>query len=344
MSQFQSLQEEVVHAYSARSIGASGLFIPDTYGVNRHEPADLAWVAGRCVILMNMTNSRKALSKKTDHNLSQMRRWLGKWRAGARLTGRSTTTEFDLGFGDIDHILLLSIVDGQGAGCLYHHQAASLWKDFKVSGCATITDRIMRDLAWSGGCARDLVSWVRELQKDKRDVFPERELAKAIRDRCITSMIWAATRAKTNLPPATTEYHAKAVQQTVGLFSAVHAQAPDYIWDICADMNLADIHWFAFQYSQLEGMIAKPGKFGTTVVVARRKSGPYNHEIHVFANSALAAQLTSSLINVKPGIILVSLLDFTAAAPIFMYVAGRWNGTSRLSEDLTSLRDVDASL
>ena len=163
VAQFASFQEEIVHKFSENILGEQKLFCPDIYGDSK-EPADIAWVTNRCAILMYMTESKKSFERKRDHNLKQLWRWLHVWKNGTPLIGISNTKRFEINFDDIDHIVGLSIIDGGETKCQYHSDIIRRSTNLKLSGCATITSSVIREMASTGHGPRDIIFWLQEMR------------------------------------------------------------------------------------------------------------------------------------------------------------------------------------
>jgi len=82
----RTTQERFVREISTHLLGKQAVFKPFLYR-NGEEPADLAWVIGRYVAIINVTSGGRPLQAKRKHNNAQLHRWLRRWKQGATLCG-----------------------------------------------------------------------------------------------------------------------------------------------------------------------------------------------------------------------------------------------------------------
>lgn len=112
---YQSEQEQIVHKLSAAAMGYCHSFTPDCFGVAK-EPCDLALIYGHTAILVNCQASKKNALTKREHNMRQARKWVRIWREGRMLRGSNQFRSIELGFDDVDDIVILSIINDEYAG------------------------------------------------------------------------------------------------------------------------------------------------------------------------------------------------------------------------------------
>lgn len=115
-------------------------------------------VVGRAAIFVNMTEGRSYYEDLVAHNICQARDRMNDWASGLSIKGANQWRQFEVSWSDIDHIALISVVDGRYAGC-ERHDLSSQNLDPKVRLCATVTASVMRALASKGGGARDLLAF-----------------------------------------------------------------------------------------------------------------------------------------------------------------------------------------
>ncbi len=104
-----------MHQLSAAAMGYCHSFTPECFG-NAKEPCDLALIYGRTAILVNCQASKKAALTKREHNLRQARKWVRIWREGKLLCGSNQFCSIELGFDDVDDIVILSVINDKLAG------------------------------------------------------------------------------------------------------------------------------------------------------------------------------------------------------------------------------------
>jgi predicted nucleic acid-binding Zn ribbon protein len=338
MRKFASIQEEVMFGLSEHALGKQMLFCPDLYGMGK-EPADIAWVANQCAVVMYMKESGKSYQHKRDHNLKQMWRWMKKWKAGERLNGSAVSFSFD----DIDHVFGLSFVDGGEVYCQYHADAVRRLADHKLSACATITGNILRQLAHMGASPRDLVFWVNEIRKDGREVATEEAVLNAIRERATAEI--TVQQAKFGGVMLTSDrYYHHAFKETLLVARWLRDASPNAdTASIGADIRFGDLNWLAHAYSALEAWIAPKGKFGITNVAVKRESGQYTFQCQVAAHSGILSETVNQTLHQGPGITILASLDFGREAPVKMLSIGPRNGPSHLETELSTLRSASLS-
>jgi hypothetical protein len=336
-SQFATLQEEIVYTFSEHILGKQTLFCPETYGHSK-EPADIAWIANRCAILMYATHSKKRFETKRDHNLRQLRRWLHVWRNGQPLIGKSGSQSLEIRFDDIDHVVGLSIVDGGETHCQYHSDIITRSQDLKLSACATLTGTVIRKLAELGFGPRDIVYWLSRMQSGQTDIVAESDLISSVRDyvAATTMSLWNQFG---DLKPY--EYREKALRETSTLLAWAKnglAEQPA-IGSIGADLMVADTMWFAWSKAALESLIAAPGETGPLVVGSKRETGIYRLTTVAAASMRhLNENLPKVLPPDIPGIFIFTTFDLGKEAPIRTGGFNPRTGPSQLELELTALR------
>lgn len=177
----QSAQEGFVRTLLDIELGAAFTFVPDKWrneGGQPHEPCDLASVCNGAAFLFCMTSrGRKSADWMIKHNLGQLRGWLREWSKGQRLRGRNSFREFDLGFDEVEHHVLISVVDGAHAAGAWHVLSPSDYATKARSTSAAVTlpaNVIIYVLGHSGSMHTilDVALWLRDAGR----MVPEREL------------------------------------------------------------------------------------------------------------------------------------------------------------------------
>lgn len=336
MRKFASLQEEVMFGLSEHALGKQMLFCPDLYGMGK-EPADIVWIANRCAILMYMKESGKSFEHKRDHNLKQAWRWLKKWKAGERLNGTVTGAKVSFSFQEIDHIFVLSIVDGGEMYCQYHSDAVRRLADHKLSGCATVTGAILRELAHMGASPRDLVHWANEIRKDGRSVVTEDVVLRSIRERTTAEVIVQQANFGRRLQPDT--FYREAFTETLALARMLrYSDKRESVAPIGVDLRFADINWLAYAYAAMEAAIAPKGRFGAVNIAVKRETGVYTFICQVAAHSGLLKDSIDLVIDAGAGFAFLASLEFGREAPLRMITISPRTGPSHLEAELTTLR------
>lgn len=155
-------QEELVVTYSKHSISSRSTFHPVQWG-NGREPADMIIVIGRSVLFVNATAGKSYFPDLCAHNLDQARDRILEWQSGRPIRGENEWRSFAIAWDDIDHIMVISVVDGPHAACI-DHPVDKLGMSAKVRLCASLTSAVMRELALRGGGARDLIAFCKSIR------------------------------------------------------------------------------------------------------------------------------------------------------------------------------------
>ena len=148
--------ERIVAAFARNSLGASGIFHPKKWP-NRHEPADILISVRRSLFICNLYSSVRPFDRLYQHNLDQARDRIEEWKSdGHRLKGKNKFRSFDIGWEDIDHIAIVSVVDGPHRACSTH-TAEQTGTTEKICTSFTITTEIFKYLSAKGGGPRELL-------------------------------------------------------------------------------------------------------------------------------------------------------------------------------------------
>lgn len=332
---FASLQEKIIHELSKHLLDGQALICPDTYGQSK-EPADIAWITGRCAILMYMTESVGSFEKKKRHNLRQLRRWLKAWKSGQQLIGKSGEIHHRIKYDDVDHIVGLSIIDGGEVWCQDHSDEIRSSKDEKLSVCATITGRILRELVLNGCGPRDLISYLRHLQDSFPNSISEESFSRFIKSNILSTSFMFRDRfsGMWNSSSDLNRYW----REAVGIMRSLKPHIRDNGIALPCDLTANDIIWLGVAEASLITQIAQPGEFGPVRLGAVRTSGNYTLKCIVFAHMGVAAQHAKSLVPDQPGLIWLSSLDFGHDAPHRMLIPYPRTGPSNLEIDLGTMR------
>ncbi|NKK72459.1 hypothetical protein GFM13_19135 [Rhizobium leguminosarum bv. viciae] len=119
-------------------------------------------VIGRALLFFNMTKGKSYFKQLCDHNISQARDRIAEWQKGPQLRGENEWVKFAIAWDDIDHIHVISVVDGRHAANI-DHPIQGLGLSDKVRLCSTLTSNVLRELASRGGGARDLIAICKEM-------------------------------------------------------------------------------------------------------------------------------------------------------------------------------------
>ena len=149
-------QEDLVARFAKHSISSGATFHPDQWSSGT-EPADMIISIGRAMVFVNMTQSGSWLEQLIEHNISQARDRMVEWQTGKQIRGKNDHASFQIGWDDVDHIAVISVVDGRHAACMRHHPDL-LKLSPKVAVAATVTSAVVSELAQLGGGARELVN------------------------------------------------------------------------------------------------------------------------------------------------------------------------------------------
>lgn len=179
MVAWTSHEKTIAELYS-NNFGVTSLFKPNLYGPNKNEPADIAWVADRCAIVMYLCNSKQKFIKKKQHNASQLHRWLKAWKNGRELGGSIGEDSWSFGWSDIDHVIGILVVDGENSFCQYHQEDVEYSKNYKLKACVTLTGEVIDKFAKSRGGIRDLLDLVNFIRSDANRLYTSQEVKDAM--------------------------------------------------------------------------------------------------------------------------------------------------------------------
>jgi hypothetical protein len=148
-------------------MGAPFLFAPDEYlkgsGGRRQpqQPCDLVWWCRDTAFLINITSISRSFEKATAHNLDALRGLLRVWREGRAMTGRNDFRSIRLEASEVDHVVLLSVVDVPSA--VAHARAEAT-----TGGTLTIASlpqEVLQTLVSTAGSALDLADFLLALSR-----------------------------------------------------------------------------------------------------------------------------------------------------------------------------------
>ena len=341
MPPFSSLQEEVVYRISQFTLGRQILFCPENFGESR-EPADLVWISGRCAILMYMTKSNKSCEKKIAHNLGQMQGWLKLWKNGQILRGKVGGRLLEIKFDDIDYIIGLSVIDGGEVWCEYHQGRVENLKSYKLAACATITGKILRELAVLGCGPRDIVAHLVNL-KDSARRFAEVEMLQGIRLQAEAENSAILHGFSSLQRPH--EFREHPSRETNSFFSALKTGegvksaglAEEDLGQLLSEMTLADKLWFMHASEMLESNLAGPGQYGPLCLMSMRRSGPYRFQYAAAVSMKEINAQFAKLAHEEPGLTMAVTFDLGLNFPFRTMLVKSHSGTSLLARDLMSL-------
>ncbi|WP_156460420.1 hypothetical protein [Devosia sp. Root635] len=130
----------------------SELFHPNQWSDGK-EPADMLLRVGRVLIWFQMYRGRESFEGAVEHNLAQARDRISEWHRRS-IKGANDHRLFDIAYGDIEDLLVVSVVDGPHAACATHPR--DIIAEPKVAGVITITGEVLGHLAALGGGPREL--------------------------------------------------------------------------------------------------------------------------------------------------------------------------------------------
>ena len=166
----QSLGEDLLHQIGTWGLGSPFLFIPSKFrkGNSVREPADLAWVSKKAIILFYLSASEtKDFDYVTDHNLRQAAGWLRMWRSSQKLHGGPGGA---LSFPDETPVYIVSAVSSKAS---FSKDYPSWTKQMGVAQCVSIPlDALCTLIRWGGGY-QDLINLFLFVQK--ASVLTEKE-------------------------------------------------------------------------------------------------------------------------------------------------------------------------
>lgn len=175
-----TFHEKTIADLYGNNFGATSLFKPNLYGPNKNEPADIAWVADRCAILMYLCNSKQKFIKKKQHNSSQLHRWLKAWKNGRELSGSRGEDSWSFRWSDIDHVIGILVVDGENSFCQYHQDDVKYSSNYKLKACVTLTGEVVDKFAKSRGGIRDLLDLMSFVKSDTSRLYTSEEVKDAM--------------------------------------------------------------------------------------------------------------------------------------------------------------------
>lgn len=160
-----SRQEALISEFSSQSFGACGIFRPRLWG-NGREPADMIMIAGRSMLLFNMTEGKSYFDQLCQHNIDQAHARLVEWHEGLKpIRGANAHRNFELFPGDVDEIVVISVVDGPHAGCIAH----PTWQfsDMpKVKAVVSLAGEALANIAELHGGIRDVIQFCEAVALD----------------------------------------------------------------------------------------------------------------------------------------------------------------------------------
>lgn len=308
----RSVQEQAVSTLSEVLLGDQALFEPDNYKGN-WEPADLAWVANRCAVLMYMTSGGRSFDQKRAHNLKQFRGWMKHWRRGTALRGTREGRQFAFNYDDVDHVIGLSIVGGRDVGCIYEGDGDDI--DVKLCGCATISDAVFSKVAGKSVGIRDLVHLFMAIKGMEERVSEQTVLA--YWDEWAGAFAQEARNEFAGMWIDTDDLN-EAWQQTRIMFGASKGVSVDAgLYGPFADMCLAEAIWLSVAERSLARQIAAPGEVGHLVLAASRSGDGRTIICLVAAHlGALLRGDASDRLLGKKAFLLTSSLEFGVQSPM----------------------------
>jgi len=137
-------------------------------------------VVGRAMLLFNMTAGKSYFNNLVAHNVDQARDRLAEWQSGRQIRGKNQWGAFVIGWGDIDSIHVVSVLDGPHSACM-DHPLEGLDLPSKVKLCTSITSKALHQLVIRGGGARDLIRICQSMRPGVK--ISEKSAVRLIRNR-----------------------------------------------------------------------------------------------------------------------------------------------------------------
>jgi hypothetical protein len=284
----RSVQERFVREISSHLLGDQFVFKPLLYR-NAEEPADLVWMTGRCLVILNATSGRRSLQQMSEHNNSQMHRWLRRWQNGELLRGPDNVS---LAYSDIDYVIGLSIVGGENAASFIDEDQVRFSRAKgrpSLCACATISDGVLLKLAEKCVGIMDIIDFLQYL-RDRGDVVEDKDALDWIEYWEMESLAGPFVQFLHLMPvdvdmKDSWEYTKGLLHGLKNDLNVAHISKP-----ILSDIGLADAYWIAIAERTLALQIAEPGQTGALSVGAIRRKKYYNMMIMVSANISVAAK------------------------------------------------------
>lgn len=271
-------------------LGSQVLFKPKHYKVGHtgreREPADLAWIANGCAVLMFMTSGRKSAAKKKDHNYGQLHRWLKHWSNGYPLVGETAHGEVSFSFDEIDHIICLSIVGGENSYDKVDHEQVRLANRRgldKVCVCATINDLTLLKLSKRVAGIRDILHFL--FMIDQNDEPKTLEQSAELWDN------WCYMHAKTYRDEFDGLWESRESLEESWhnarqlMLSAKTPQSHNFGEGMLAELSVADVIWFSVAEHSLLACLPAIGEYGPLTITSRKISGNINILLACHANT-----------------------------------------------------------
>ena len=339
--------EKLIRSLSALILGAPTLFCPEHYGPasERKQPADIAWVAHRCAVLMYLTTGKKSFEKKNKHKFSQLHKWLRHWKLGQNLIGYSFGKRHEFSYDEIDHVIGLSIVGGDDVWCEYQPDQVRYSFDRKLSVCMTLTDAAMSALAAMAPSPRDMLFWANELRQAKSRVSESDFVAKV---QALSHYVVEQLEMEFQGLQHDRSTH-EIVLKEVGAIVTSSRTSPEIqlLTDLTSDLMYQDTLWLALASSAFETQLAPEVAFQPRAAFMHADANPYRHWYigsTYMVNLQDTIRRSGYLESKVPGLALMKSFDFgrgVGGGGLFS-VTPR-TGKSVLEEQAAELRGLVAS-
>ncbi|MBV2147066.1 hypothetical protein KRZ98_02010 [Sphingobium sp. AS12] len=317
----KSIQERFIREISLNLLGSQSVFKPSHYGMGR-EPADLVWAAGRCVAIMYMTSGKDSFEEKRRHNHVQMHEWIRNWQTGQVLHGPKTA----LGYGDVDYIVGISIVGGFQSGSMIddtqvkYGESNHRFGNRKLYACATISDSVFLRLSKRSVGIRDIIHFFDYL-RGRGDMVSDDDAVSWI-DHWEQAQAAQARNCFGPILPSSESLN-EAWQQTRMLFHSIRTQpiGEGHVnHGLTLDLSMGDAVWLSVAERSLALQIASPGEKGPVLIGSSRAVSVYNLNVLIAAQTKFIPN--NAVYFQKPGITMISSLDFGAENPVRMFFIG----------------------
>lgn len=335
-----SIQEELLNAYSETMFGKGYLFHPNKYGPRAHEPADLAWVSHKCVILFYATaRSRKSYRWMNKHNNDQMQEWLAVWKAGEPLIGDSCGIRLEFQWDDIDHIIGISVVEGRNAKCEFGSFQILRDPSLKLSACATLTTKVVHLLSQFRSGPRDILSLIMRLGFENQKFVSEEDCIGML----LTEIITETSIIKDEIGISSLQYDTR-IDHDLKMFlenmRRINTKEFEDTMISINDLTRFDISWLMVNLDKLERDFREHAQAHEFFLIAKRENKNYTVKAMVISSNTPIAKVTEEIHDKEPGLALISLIenDVNYRSAIRSAVATKQKGASSLEIEAAAAR------
>jgi hypothetical protein len=269
---------------------------------------------------MYMTRGNKTFDKKRGHNLGQMHRWIRDWRRGISLAGGDAKRRWSFAYNDIDHVIGLSVIDGDDVRCIFESDAVR-HSGSKLAACATITDAVFNKLTMRAASIRDLADVLYGLQACGT-VISEAQMLSQIDQIALD----AAAMARDQFSGwwyAADDLN-ESWNQTRQLIASIKNEAGATVHNsVLSELRIPDLVWLSVAERSLARQLAPPGGFGALILAARLEAPPYAHHCIVAAHKSALSEHIENVPISQDGLTILSTIEFGVDNPARIIAASK---------------------